>query len=182
MYHCRHGRQRAPPRITIQLNADLHRFADQDDMLSSLNHQMIHTYYLITCKPPDKNELDNRLTHDEHFGKTMYEMKDLSALQSVRPLPLAFGHNLYRQYTSRTRPWNDCWPDEADVQPNAHHCSNCHASLKRFTKAEIDAWYHDKCTPKLIELELSPSVYEMTDKGLEEIHAVKLGHGRSGSS
>jgi len=145
----------------IELNIDLHfGNALRDQVLASLIHQMIHAYFLTVCsEPPDSD--DPRLSHGNHFGKIMYEVRALAERDTQRPFPLRFGHSLkpphmdpferLRHRHHRIEELDDDWDDPGFPHHNTRlsrddfDCTRCSSHVPKIDQMAVDTWYKNNC-------------------------------------
>ncbi|KAL2357584.1 hypothetical protein BJ546DRAFT_824820, partial [Cryomyces antarcticus] len=178
------------PRVSVQLNEDVHLNASREDIIASLIHHMIHAYFLVCCGPAAKNDPDDkRLKHGKRFGLVLYKIRDISGYGYRRHLPLHFGHDLLvgseywdEDYNIWVPYHRLSWSAQSSPSPlnhvDKHGCSDCPPHITPFAKRKCKHWYHEigmkALETKQLE-KLGECVYEIGDKDTASIPRPKAG-------
>ncbi|TKA70523.1 hypothetical protein B0A49_07502 [Cryomyces minteri] len=178
------------PRVSVQLNEDVHLNASREDIIASLIHHMIHAYFLVCCGPAAKHDPDDkRLKHGKRFGLVLYKIRDISGYGYRRHLPLHFGHDLlvgseyWKEDYNIWDPYHRLsWSAQSSPSPlndvNEHGCSDCSAHIIPFSRRKCKHWYYETGMKALESKQLEKLgefVYDIGDKCTVSIPRPKAG-------
>ncbi|KAF2762792.1 hypothetical protein EJ05DRAFT_15526 [Pseudovirgaria hyperparasitica] len=157
------------PRIAILLDSEFSRVRNAGVYLSTLLHQMIHAYFLVTCVPPSEGVKDARLDHGKHFLKICSVLRDLSVQEKDQTIQPDFGAVVMKDVPNNNNPWAiTMFGSPSTFQHRHHHHdfysrfndtitkdtdgkqSNCGSKpTETVQQADIDKWYTSTCEPLL---------------------------------
>ncbi|KIW03808.1 uncharacterized protein PV09_05108 [Verruconis gallopava] len=130
-----------------------------DIIISSVLHQLIHAYFIVTCGVQSEEKKANALlTHEEHFGIILYKIKARSSSKDG-PLPLDFGNimpDVEKYFGGTDRAFDGCRPTiRSSLWVDSRKLSTeCARKVKQLKEEECMDWYKNKCIKTL-----DPDIY-----------------------